>query len=371
MRVRAIARGSIAGSLILLAASLGCAHVEAPPGGPEDRTAPELLASRPGEGEIVQPFSGPVRFTFSERISERGVEDAVTVSPRTSPVSISPGREEIRVTLRDGWVANTIYHLWIAPTVVDLFGNALEEPITVVFSTGPAIPATIAEVDVVDRITGRPTADLRVEAILLPDSLVYTIPPDSLGVYRIEQIPEGEYLIRAFEDLNRNRALDPSEPRDSARAEVRIDAPVEIALSIVAPDSTPPVARTATVRQGRIELEFDDYLDPEQEITLDQVSVAGPGGSIALQRAAIGALPEIVPDSILAADSIAPVPPAPAAPRLPSRVLIIEPAPDAELEPGADYEVRAERIRNLVGLEGGGEVTLTIPEEPGAPAGAP
>lgn len=371
MRVRAIASGSITGGLTLLSISLGCAHVEAPPGGPEDRTPPELLVSRPQEGEIVQPFSGPVRFTFSERISERGVEDAVIVSPRTSPVGVSQGREEIRVTLREGWVANTIYHLWIAPTVADLFGNTLAEPITLVFSTGPAIPATTAEVAVVDRITGRPAADLRVEAILLPDSLVYTIPPDSLGVYRIEQLPEGEYLIRAFEDLNRNRSLDSSEPRDSARAEIRTDAPVEIALSIVAPDSTPPVTRAATLRQARIEVEFDDYLDPEQEITLDQVSVVGPAGGIALGRAAVGTLPEIVPDSILAADSIAAAPPAPVAPRLPSRVLVLEPAPDTELEPGAEYEISAERIRNLVGLEGGGEVTLTIPEEPSAPAGAP
>src|SRR5690606_29504044 len=136
---------------------------------------------------------------------ERGLEETVIVSPRTSPVQISHGRDALRVSLRGGWLPGQIYHVILRPEVADLFGKRLRNPVSLVFSTGPEIPDTEASGTVIDRVTGQRAVNVRVEAIRTADSLVYAIPTDTAGRFTLDRIPEGEYLFRAFEDVNANR----------------------------------------------------------------------------------------------------------------------------------------------------------------------
>ena len=58
-----------AGSTGLVAA---CARQGAPPGGPEDHRPPVVVSTSPEPFEVLtEPFRGPVRFRFDERVSER------------------------------------------------------------------------------------------------------------------------------------------------------------------------------------------------------------------------------------------------------------------------------------------------------------
>jgi len=366
LRRRASNRISLAGALLLAAA---CAHVEPPPGGPEDREPPALLTTRPEDGAVVPRYDGPVLFVFDERISERGLEETVMVSPRTSPVEVRHGRNEIRVSLRQGWQPGMIYHVLVRPEVRDLFGNVAGEGARLVFSTGPVIPDTRVSGRVTDRITGRAEQEVRVEAIRSADSLVYAVPTDSAGRYELGNVPEGEYRIRAYRDLNRNRALDPFEPRDTADVTFRSGAPLDVALRVLMPDTTPPIAGLATVFDGGIVVEFDDFLDPDQEISPEQVDIRGPAGeAISVETVAVedgagstGAGPRSgiggdVPAGAGSGD-VAPN----GANRLPSRTLRIEPLPDVPLRPEAPYILVMRGIRNVNGLSGDSEATLETP----------
>ncbi len=383
-----------AATLVAGLLATACANIEPPSGGPEDRAAPDLVALRPDSLAVLTDRDAAVVFEFDERISERGVNDAVLVSPRTSPVEVSHGGGNIRVRLRRGWEPGQIYQVTLLPGLQDLFGNRTAEPRTLIFSTGPEIPDTRLAGTVIDRITGRPDAGARVEAIRAADSLVYTLPADSAGRFAFRRIPAGTYQLRALRDLNRNRALDDFEPRDTAAAVVAVGVSPSVRLSLVAPDSTAPVPASARVAGGTVELLFDDYLDPAQRVVPSQVRIVGPGGAlVAVTRVAVGRLPRA--DSAAApadtpratpADTARPAPgtsPQPA-PRdtalagvpvdtaialvaeLPSQTLVVETA--APLVAGAEYRVTVSGVRNLVGLVGGGEVTLT-PEA--APAERP
>jgi hypothetical protein len=371
-----------------LAVGAACAHVEPPPGGPEDRIPPVVLTTRPADEAVVPRHDGPVVFVFDERISEQGVEDAVMVSPRTSPVEVRHGRDEIRVSLRQGWLPNTIYHVNVRPDIRDMFGNRIEAPLRLVFSTGPEIPGTEATGRVTDRITGQPERNIRVEAIRAADSLVYAVPTDSVGGFDLRQIPEGEYQFRAFRDLNRNRALDPFEPRDTAFASVREGEPVNLALRVLMPDTMPPEAGSATLRNGEILVEFDDYLDPEQEVSPTQVDVVGPDGvAVAIVETAVVAQggptgaalpPPAVGAGVLPGAQQPPAgvgvpeqqPPAGGVPMvesLPSRSLRIELAEGVELQAEAEYRVVVRGIVNVNGLAGDSETTLQTPAAPPPP----
>lgn len=370
--IRSMAAGLVVGLV-------ACAHVEAPPGGPEDREPPGLLTTRPDFEAVVSRYDGPVVFVFDERISERDIqEESVIVSPRTSPVEIRHGRDEIRVSLRRGWEAGVIYQVTVRPVVQDLFGNRIAEPIRLVFSTGPEIPETLASGRVVDRISGEPELDLRVEAIRSADSLVYAVPTDSAGRFTLDRIPEGDYQLRAFRDMNRNRSLEMFEPRDSTFVEIRAGQPVTASLAILAPDSTPPIARGALFREGLLVVEFDDHLDPAQTVDPGQVTVTDAAGALlTVARAAVGTLPEEVPTPVSPVDTAGPADPAPlptgvpdpSGPpaTLPSQELVIALAEGAEPAPGSTVTIVVTGVLNVNGLAGGGEAETEIPEPPAEP----
>lgn len=422
----------IAGTLALLAGA-ACAHVEAPPGGPEDRLPPLVVAQRPDSFSVVPGWDSPVLFEFSERISEQGVEEAVMVSPRTSAVRVDRGSRSVRVSLRSGWEPDRIYHVTLRPDIQDLFNNRLPEAVRVIFSTGPAIPETRLAGVVIDRISGEPQLDVRVEAIRAADSLVYAVPSDSAGRFVFEYVPEGEYLLRAFPDRNINRRLDSFEERDSLAAVIGPEAGEEVRLSVVMPDSTAPaIASARATGPRRIEVQFDDYLDPGFPISTDSVTVTGPdGAALPVEAVGIGGLPPedtatadtavapaVAPaapgvpvgaaDTVAAADSLlvadtgavaagavgdtvevpvtdtlpgqavaldtATVDPAGAVsqePELPSRTLVIQLVPEANLQPEVEYGVVVRGAVNIVGLRGDAETTFEGPppepeEEPAA-----
>ena len=373
---------------LALAAAGACAHVEPPPGGPEDTIAPRVSFMQPESLSVVPGFTSPVIIRFDERISEQGANEAVSVSPRTSTVNIDRGREGIRVSLREGWEPGVIYHVTVNREVRDLFNNRLEEPISVVFSTGPPIPETRVGGTVVDRLTGRPSADSRVEAVRTVDSLVYAVPTDSAGSFHIAHIPTGSYLLRAFRDANRNRALDSYEPRDTTRIEVGGDAGDSIRLAIVDPDSTAPKLASATpAAGGGVELKFDDYLDPAQELDSTFVTIADSAGVPRSVTQVTFAPPARADSAAAPARPPAPTAPAPgaapaarplaAAPEptgpLPSQTLYVQVAAETPLAPGTTYRVTVRSIRNVVGLAGESSAPLTVPaaRPPAAPPAPP
>ncbi|MEW5929958.1 MAG: Ig-like domain-containing protein [Gemmatimonadota bacterium] len=360
---------------LLLLAPAACAHIEPPPGGPEDRQAPQLLATRPDTLRRGGAFTEPVVLLFDERLSEQSVRDAVSVSPRTSAAEIDHRGDEIRVSLRRGWEAGRIYQVTVAPGVQDLFNNRRAEPVRLVFSTGPEIPDTRLAGTVTARTTGRPEAGTRVEATLVPDSLVYSVQSDSAGAFEFRQIPAGQYRVRAFRDQNADLELQDYEPRDTARATVAVGAAPTVRLRVLEPDSTAPRAASAQPADSAwIEVRFDDYLDPAQAFAPTQVRVVLADSS-AIQAVAVelgaggeGGGPPTGPGAARpdTAGGAAPAAPTPPQERLPSqslRVRLARPVP-----PATEFVVRVTGVRNLVGLVGGGEARGRTPAAAPAPA---
>jgi hypothetical protein len=360
-----------------LALAAGCAHVEQPPGGEPDTEPPRLESTRPDTFARMRSYLGPVVFVFDETISENGIDSVVTVSPRTSGLVVDKHSHEVRVELRRGWEANRVYQVTLHAGVRDLFGNVTKEPATVVFSTGPEIVHTRATGTVIERTTLHPATGAVVEAVHRPDSVTYVTRPDSAGTWVLEYLPEGDYLVRAYNDTNKDQKLQPYEARDTTGITItRRDTARARRLALLAPDSTAPKAGTAAGEGDVIEVRFDDYLDPAQPLTPQQVTVTGPGGAVAVRAVRVGPFPGSRADSA-AADSGAArgdsargvrgdsTPPE----AVPARSLFVRTA--ANLAPEATYTVTVTGVRNLVGLAGGGEVQLKTPKAAPAPPPAP
>jgi hypothetical protein len=362
---------------LALALAAGCAQVEPPPGGPDLRQPTAVIAVVPDSVGALPPGRAPVVVRFNAPLSERGVEEAVLVSPRTSSPRTERRGSELRVSLAEGWEPGRIYHVTVLPEIRDRFGNRLERRVELYLTTGPELPDTRLSGTVVDRITGRPERGARVEAIRLADSLVYALPSDSAGEFHFRRLPEGDYRVRAYVDRDRSRTLDPWEARDTARLAVRPGDTARAALRLVEPDTTAPVLAGATGEGRRIEARFDDHLDPLVLVSPTDVQVVDSlGRPIPVGRVAVGELSETAPGSATAdtaaADAVAPPPPAAAArptaqPRepLPSRSLLVETA--EPLEPDTEYRLEVRAVTNVVGLTGGGTATFRTPSAPVPP----
>jgi Carboxypeptidase regulatory-like domain len=369
----------IAGAAAVLL-SAACANVQPPTGGPVDSIAPRLVATRPDTNAVLERWSGPVIFVFDEELSEEGVQDVVTLSPRRGPVAVDKEGDEIRVIPRRGWETGIIYQVEVAPGLRDRFNNPVRTPSRLVFTTGPPIPDTRATGIVTDRVTGSPSTQARVDAIRIADSLVYSTQTDSAGRYLLAQVPEGEYRVIGYRDTNKNRRVDSYEQRDTALITLVAGQAPGADLALLPNDTTGPVVGSARPAAGGwIEVRFDDYLDPDQTVSTQQVQVVGPdSAAVAIAEVRIGEPPRV--DSAAVAGDSTPEAPRPAGAAradsaradsvqrgpLPSQSLFVR--TEGALIADTIYSVRVQGVRNVNGLVGGGTAPLRTLRPPPPPA---
>lgn len=271
-----------------------CARQGMPPGGPEDRRPPVVVATVPDTFAVLtEPFRGPVEFIFDERVSERvgqgTMDQAVVVSPRTGNVRVSPGRRSISVDMAGGFKPGLVYRVTLQPVIQDLFGNTLLAPFELVFSTGGDFNPSAVAGRAWDRVTGQGVDALTVQALpVTGDSIPQVGKTDTAGVYVLRYVPQGEYRVVAFQDRNRNGAPDLLEMQGSSTFAVTGADTLFLDVPVLQPDTSAPRLTGATVLDSvTVLLTFDDYLDPQ--------SAAGLMG-ITLTQEETGAL---VPAQIL------------------------------------------------------------------------
>ena len=424
-----------------LVAGAACANLGAPPGGPPDAAPPLILSIRPDSGEIVPGLKDALVIQFDEVIEEvsgmagtaggrsggggrssgGGLASFVLLSPVAGRVNVSWHRSSIHVKPREGWRPDRIYRLELLPGVSDLRQNRTEEGVTLIFSTGPALPT--------GSLTG--TALLWAEQTALvggvilaapvPDTVGYLALTDSLGRFRLDGIPPGAYVVYAIQDGNGSRRRDRREAYDSAVVTV---APAAAAtLWAFVHDTVGPRLRQAEAADSlAIRLTFTQALDVTRPLAAAQVevlalpdsapqpvravvTVAAFDSLAASARAATDSARQVAADSARrAAGDTAPrpTPPTPAAAKPPAarpgearaaadsalrQLLAGRPAPsdrrvvllERALAPGARYLVRVRGAVNLNGAAADGQAVFETAKEarpdssaaPGRPAPKP
>lgn len=266
----------------------GCAREAAPPGGPPDRLPPIVILSEPDTFSTVEPFRSPVSVRFSERISERPsagtLDQAVVVSPVSGEVRVSHGREGLTVRVLGGFEAGLVYRLTVLPVIQDMFGNALQEPFELFFSTGPEFTPNVVAGSVIDRLTGEPLRDARVDAAVAESDVMHTAVTDSAGIFAMRYLPAGDYVVSAYLDRNRNAQPDFTEPQGTRPAPLHgegeaADTTIVLEVALLARDTTSARLARVTVEDSiSLTVSFDDYLDTE--VPLDDVRVVLTSDSV-------------------------------------------------------------------------------------------
>lgn len=273
---------------VLGALMSGCAREATPPGGPPDRLPPIVILSEPDTFSTVEPFRAPVTLRFSERISERPsagtLDQSVVVSPASGEVRVSHAREGLTVRALGGFEGGHIYRVTVLPVIQDMFGNALQEPFELFFSTGPEFTPNVVAGSVIDRLTGEPLRDARVDASVAEGDVVHTAVTDSAGIFALRYLPAGDYVVSAYLDRNRNAQPDFTEPQGTRPAPLdgggeAADTTIVLDVALLARDTTSARLARVTVEDSiSLGISLDDYLDPE--LPLDDVRVVVTSDSV-------------------------------------------------------------------------------------------
>ncbi len=269
--------------MAVMLALAACAKIAPPPGGPEDRSPPKLVATRPESLAIIPDFHGSVELRFSEVVSEGAsasqglgtsdLERVVILSPTNQVPTVSWKRDRITVHPREGWKPNRVYRVELLAGLFDLRQNRSDSGVVITFTTGAPVPSARLQGQAIDWVGDKLARGALIEAVLQPDSLVYRAVADSAGRFSLSPLPRGEYLIFAVIDQSRNRRRDPREAFDSVR--VGADSSVVPALWIVPHDTVGPRIQAITPNDSvSATVTFTLHLDPYQRIDTSVVRLS-------------------------------------------------------------------------------------------------
>jgi len=298
-------RGRVRLALAALALAAGCASPGMPPGGPADKVPPVLLKVTPDSGALRVTGRQVVTFRFDEVVSERNraggpLDQSVVVSPIEGPVTVDWHRTSITIRSRKGWRPDIAYTVTILSGLVDLSGNATKKALHTVFSTGSVIPRGEVRGVAFDWVAQRIKSGARVEAMIGNDTaLKYIAVADSLGRFVLTTLPAGQVRIRAYDDANSNRVLDPREQWDSASVSLADTARREFYM-FVHDTIGPSLLDVTPIDSLTLRVKFDRPLLPDSvPIAVRRVSSAARFDTLVQQRKVF------VADSTMRADTTA------------------------------------------------------------------
>ena len=404
----------VAGGGLLLA----CASVGDPPGGPPDVAPPRIISIKPESGAVVPNFKDEIVIQFDETVDEQpgsgtgssrasGLAQQILLSPVAGALKVNWNRNNITVKPKGGW-KRRVYRLQVLPGFFDLRRNRFDSTATVLFSTGPEIGQ--ARLGGIALRWVEQTILLRalIEAVPLPDTVGYLTLADSGGQFILENLQPGRYIVYATADENGDRRRGLREAYDSV--EVTLDSSSNVALFTFPHDTVPPRPRTATfVDSITVRVEFSQPLEPTQSLDTTNLHVLELPDSTpvalariftqrqydSLERAArakadseaAAARDTTARDTTTAARDTTARRPRPPAVRpsgrpadstarqkvdtaLVRQLLARRPVPSDKIvitlvnpmKPETRYVVRVQGATNLIGKQGEGDVSFTVPK---------
>lgn len=257
-----------------------CATQKPPSGGPGDKEGPKLIKQYPENGTIN--FSGnELVFEFNEFLNRNSVFQALSIEPDLGITpDIKMGRKSFKLRFNQSLPAQTTVIIKLGNELKDSFGNALESPITLAFSTGAEIDQGIVAGALYTAENGKGEAGRKV--FLYPqgsdpfaDPAKYSVETDTDGVFQFSYIAEGFYQALWVEDANRNRIADASRESFSGFYQdsvfVSADSMAVLAPIYLTVEDTlkPTLFESGLLTSQRLNLQFSEPIlfDKQSKIT--------------------------------------------------------------------------------------------------------
>jgi uncharacterized protein (DUF2141 family) len=195
---------------------LKCAIQGFPPGGPEDKTPPQIVQIFPASDSTgVGIYLKEIKIIFSERMNEGSIPQNLFISPILKYDIKWRRSKELTITIDDTLKKEQTYIITIGSEAQDEHSNKLVQSFQSAFSTGSQIDH--------GSISGRvyelkPKETVNLFAYMIQDSSKsgfdkrkpdYVIQSGDGGQYKFDYLKAGYYRLFAAQDQNGNLLIDP------------------------------------------------------------------------------------------------------------------------------------------------------------------
>jgi len=194
----------------------GCASVQAPPGGPKDESAPELLRTVPTTGS--KNYKGKViELFFNEPVQLENLYKQLLVTPYIEPKFSSRTKQDrVIIEFENDFSDSTTYTINFREGVVDITEKNVAENVKLAFSTGPFIDSMSVKGQVRELMTGLPAEDVTVMLYRPEDTIsvqkpYYLTKSDEEGFYILENLRVGTYKLFAVQEEDNDLAYNKDE----------------------------------------------------------------------------------------------------------------------------------------------------------------
>jgi hypothetical protein len=203
-------------AIVALLVLNACAIREKPPGGPEDKKPPQIVATFPHNDSTNVQYLNEIIFEFDEAIDPASLRNQIWMMPELPngyQTEIKKGRI-LKIILADSLAPNRTYIIRIGNGLKDYRGNTLIAPITLTFATGPVIDSG----SISGLVRGNDLKNVFIMAYVLDDnfqdSTLFKAKPTYYtqvaqdGRYSLDYLSDGKYRLFALEDRNKNKRYD-------------------------------------------------------------------------------------------------------------------------------------------------------------------
>ena len=204
-------------ALVILPIVFSCARKLPPPGGPEDKTAPEILYTSPENESIGVDLTPEIVIGFSERMDKKSLANAIFMAPPTEgALRIRWKKNDLILSFSDSLQIDRTYLVTIGSGAADEHRNKLINSHTLAFSTGESLDS--GRIAGLVRSGGKPFAGATVAAYYLSEldtidvtssQPQYFTQTGSDGSFELNYVSSGQYILFAFDDGNHNRRWTP------------------------------------------------------------------------------------------------------------------------------------------------------------------
>ena len=191
---------------------LACAKQGMPPGGPVDKTPPEVVRTIPVTGEMMVDPNTSVQIWFSEGIQSQSAPDNIFITPYVGEeVKYQFRGRRIKMTYPQPLDSNRTYVVTFGTGIKDYRNNGMEASFTLAFSTGPILD----EGEITGQIYGvKDAKGIDVWAYTIEDGLdpdpserepKYIVQCGTQGEFKFSNISPGLYRLFALRDRMADR----------------------------------------------------------------------------------------------------------------------------------------------------------------------
>jgi len=177
-----------------------------------------MVVVSPGSLAVGVDPTGPLVFTFSEKVDRRGFRSSLLLAPQRRLREIRFKGERVIVRPEEPWPKDTLVVWTLLPDLKDRHGVKLGRPLSGAFTTGDSIPRGWIR----GQAVGKDLDFSRVMAVLrtMPEEgkrlgvLWRMAAANELGFFRLGPLkaPSGPYDLEVFLDKNGNGKRDEHEP---------------------------------------------------------------------------------------------------------------------------------------------------------------